>query len=276
MKKRLLILAFFSFCIITSGFATKPESDLHKLSIGVPIDVVKEYFGEPKYSVLKDKKTNSRMLLYEFYKKDGGFAEYHLYFIQDTLYKVMQYVDKKEIRKPVKGDEDFIMDDSGMAILFKDYKIEGKSLVITKIFEDITLSNDQIQDAVITGVTRACNGSQGGFKMKEPSHILYHNIIDKVITFDGRWGSVNVFYTIDVAIKPGRVRVMVSGEEIDWHQDNDKLTYYFSDIYPFATERMKEVTALDSYEFANNTIQFFNQFISVIGEEFKRRTNDDW
>ena len=112
--------------------------------------------------------------------------------------------------------------------------------------------------------------------MKEPNHIVYHGIIDKVITFDGRWGCINVFYTIDAAIKQGRFRVKVIGEEIDWHQDNDKETYYFPDIYPFATERMKEVTALDSYEFANNTIQFFNQFISVIGEEFKRRANDDW
>lgn len=271
MKKLLLILVFIS--PFYSIWAMHYEYELAQLRLGMPVEEVISIYGEPYYSKY-DKENKTRGVLYYFYKNEGGLARYHIYFQDDTLVSLKKFEKKEEIRQVADEDGSFRKFDS----YDKDvqYSIEGRGIIVTKIFEGIPLSNEQIYDALLTGIARACNGSQGEFKMKEPNHIVYHGIIDKVITFDGRWGSINVFYTIDAAIKQGRFRVKVIGEEIDWHQDNDKETYYFPDIYPFGDGAMREIKIDESQEFINNSLRYFRQYITVIEEEMQNRTNDDW
>lgn len=276
MERKVFILVVLA-TLSLSLYAIKPEKELNKLYVGMPLNEVKQLFGDPKYSQY-DKKSKIRMLLYDFYKTEGGFAEYHLYLQNDSLIYLMLSADKKEVRQPIDGDTEYVYNEEGKGsyVEVNDYTIEGKSLVVTKIIENITLTNEQIVDAVIVAISRACNGSQGEFKVKEPTRILYHGIIDKVITFDWRWGSINIFYSVDVAIKQGRVRVKIIGEEIDWHQDHEKATYYFSETYPIGTISMKGVSSTEAQEMVRNTSKQFHQYISVIEEELSKTVEDDW
>lgn len=269
MKKILLIFSVLFNVVFV--FAIKPEKELNKLYVGISAKEVKELYGDPKYSKF-EKDTKIRMYLYDFYKTEGGLAEYHLYFKDDSLTYIMQYIDKQEILRPIMDSYMSVSEDS----IVHNYSIEGKCLVVSKIIEGIAIGEEQTKDAVVVAISRACNGSQGEFKMKEATRIIYHGIIDKVITFDWKWGSVNIFYTVDVAIKQGRVRVKVIGEEIDWHQDNDKATYYFSDTYPIGGISMKGVSGSEAQQMINNTTRIFGQYISVIEEELLRNSNDDW
>ena len=81
---------------------------------------------------------------------------------------------------------------------------------------------------------------------------------------------------MDVAIKQGRVRVKVIGEEIDWHQDHEKATYYFSETYPIGAVAMKGVSSAEAQEMVRNTSRIFHQYISVIEEELTKSAEDNW
>lgn len=277
--KRIFLLFTCLSILSLSVLAIKPEKELSKLYIGMPIKEVKSLYGEPTYSKY-EKDTKTRMLLYNFYKKEGGLAEYHIYFSNDSLTYLMLCENNEEIRKPIVGDNYllFLQEENDGTISFvKDYTIEGKSIVFTKIIDDVSLNNEQIKEAVLVAIARACNGSQGEITMAESTRVLYHGIIDKVITFDRRWGVINVIYSIDIAIKQGRVRIKVIGEEIDWHQDYEKATYYFSETFPIGKETIKGVSNDDASEMLRNITKIFNQFISVIEEELSKTANDnDW
>lgn len=252
----------------------KSEASLDSLYIGMSADNVRVFFGEPIHEMAFIK---TSIFWYNFKKPNGELAEYRIYFANDTVCKLTELVNKKEVQRPITGTRaTYNTIEDKRTSYYKGFVLEGKSLVITKIIENVALSEDQLFDALLTGISRACNGSQGEFKMKEPSHILYHGIIDKIITFDGRWGSINVFYSIDIAIKKGRLRIKAIGEEIDWRQDQDKLTYYFADVIPFGETLMNELSVDESIKMADNTIEKFNQYISVIQEEITRKSNDDW
>lgn len=278
MKKSLLLLSML-FYVMSIG-AIKSEKDLDALYAGMPLKDVVHLFGEAKYSKY-DKESKIRMLLYDFYRIESGFNEYHLYFKDDKLAYLMQSVDKMEVPRSIKGGDYTLIDinpenKKNSINQNKAYTIEGKSIVVAKVIENISLNNEQLVNAVVAAIYRACNGSQGELKMKESTRVLYHGIIDRVVTFDGRWGSINVVYTIDVAIKQGRVRVKVIGEEIDWHQDYDKATYYFVETFPIGTISMKDVPAVAAQELVRNTIKTFYQYISVIEEELNQMVEDDW
>lgn len=269
MKRLFFIL--FAIVLTTNSYATKSENELSKLFIGMSIKDFKSIFGDPSYSKY-EKDTKTRMLLYNLYKVEGrGFAEYHFYFVGDSLTEVINYKDKSEIRYPLeKLSPETLLDED------LNFKIEGKSIVVSKIIEGISINNEQIRNALLVAISRACNGSSGEVKLNEPTRVLYHGIIDKIITFDWIWGSINVFYSIDVAIKEGRIRIKVIGEEIDWHQDKQKATYYFSETYPVGQKVMKAVPNEKAREMIRLTIHAFEQYISVIEEELHKVENDDW
>ncbi len=269
MKKLLLVL----FAIVSTTYCyatTKSEKELNKLFTGMTLKDFKSIFGDPSFSKY-EKDTKTRMLLYTLYKKEGGFVEYHMYFVNDTLSEVMRYKDKHEEKFPIADISPEIVDQKAL-----NYTIEGKSLVVSKIIEGLSLNNEQIRNALMAAISRSCNGATGEIKMNEPTRVLYHGVIDKVITFDWIWGSINVFYSIDVAIKEGRIRIKVIGEEIDWHQDKEKSTYYFSETYPIGIVEMKEVPNEKAREMIRITFNTFQQYISVIEEELHKMENDDW
>ena len=133
MKKIILLLTVFSIVFSIPTHATKSEKELSKLYLGIHIKDVEKLYGEPSFSKY-DKETNTRMLLYYFYKHaERGTAEYHLYFLNDSLIDLMLYADKTEVRQKLEGAEDVIVykDKDAIYPIIKDYTIEGKSLVIT-------------------------------------------------------------------------------------------------------------------------------------------------
>ncbi|MBQ7671680.1 MAG: outer membrane protein assembly factor BamE [Paludibacteraceae bacterium] len=265
MKKALLL-----FCIVIAmpSFAGVSLEKLSELSMGMTMVEVKQIMGEPiKYKKLGD---NEWMLLYNLESPNDSIKEYHLYFKDKMLTSANESKGKEETLNLLTKSKPIVNPLEGCII-------DGRNLVITKIIENVEMNYDQIVDAFFSGITRACNGSKGDFQMKESNHIVYKGKIDKVITFDGRWGSINVFYTLDLAIKPGRVRIKVIGDEIDWHQDNDQLTYYFADVVPFGSTVMKELKEKEALSFSYNTVDIFNHYLNVIEGELTKKINDeDW
>lgn len=114
----------------------------------------------------------------------------------------------------------------------QDYTVEGNSVVYTKVIENTGMSVNEMHSALEAFFATTYNDVNSTEKLNQPDHLIYKGIFGKVAVYTmGMWVT-DVHHTVDVALKDGRMRIIISMSEAYAHSSEANCTYYLCDTWP--------------------------------------------
>lgn len=230
MKKYLLSLILT--LISTILFATKQESVIGQLYVGMPIDRVIDVCGEPTYSKL-EKETNTRMLLYSFYKSGGGLIEYHMYIQDGALNSVMKFIDNAEESVVINSEDEFYEKQGGFltkGVYQKKEVIKVDSVSATELYlRALETMSDWVGSSKL---------SKAGIDIQDKDQGL---VVFKGLLYLG-YGKQNFMYgwntyanfTLKVRCKDERVQISITVPSLTycWTANSSEVTVPIHEVWP--------------------------------------------
>ena len=116
----------------------------------------------------------------------------------------------------------------------QDYKVEGSSVVFTKVIENTGLSIKDTHTALEAFFALRYNDVNSTQKLNQEDHLIYKGLFMNVHTYAlGVWVN-DVPHTVDVAIKENRVRIKIVLDEgiCRCTQNLNRYTYLISESAP--------------------------------------------
>lgn len=163
-------------------------------------------------------------------------------------------------------------------VLAQDYTIDGNSIKISKVIENINLTIDQENEVLLTYLGKTYNDINTTLKTNTAHSIVVKGIYPEVVKFTmGLW-KADLGHQIVISLKDGRVRVEVSVSHVRLYSSQTSVDYVITDFYP-VTQNMSPWNYMSSKskseEMVNKAVLLMNATILELENALKNHFEDD-
>ena len=160
----------------------------------------------------------------------------------------------------------------------QEYKVEGNSIVFTKVMEDTGKSITEAHDALESFFALRYNDVNSTGKLNQPDHLIYKGLFMNVHTYSmGMWVN-DIPQTVDVAIKDVRVRVKVTIEEgvCRGTQSPNRYTYLIAEAPPIKNDAKNVLKSVAIKTFDATCVRINALFADIENSLRNATTEEDW
>lgn len=159
----------------------------------------------------------------------------------------------------------------------QEYKVEGTSVVFTKVIENTGKTVAEAHSALEAFFALRYNDVNSTQKLNQEDHLIYKGIFGTVHTFPLGW-VIDMPHTVDVSIKENRLRVKVTIDEGACRStaNANRYTYPVYDYSPIGTHN-KNLLKKDAIRAFEVTCDRINALFADIENSLKNTaTEEDW
>ena len=160
----------------------------------------------------------------------------------------------------------------------QEYKVEGNSIVFTKVMEDTGKSITETHNALESFFALRYNDVNSTEKLNQPDHLIYKGLFMNVHTYSmGMWVN-DIPHTVDVAIKDNRVRVKVTIEEgvCRGTQSPNRYTYLIAEAPPIKNDAKNVLKSVAIKTFDATCVRINALFADIENSLRNATTEEDW
>lgn len=160
----------------------------------------------------------------------------------------------------------------------QEYKVEGYSIVFTKVIEDTGKSIAETHDALESFFALRYNDVNSTEKLNQPDHLIYKGLFMNVHTYSmGMWVN-DIPHTVDVAIKDNRVRIKVTIEEgvCRGTQSPNRYTYLIAEAPPIKNDAKNVIKSVAVKTFDATCVRINALFADIENSLRNATTEEDW
>ncbi len=158
----------------------------------------------------------------------------------------------------------------------QEYKVDGNSVVFTKIIENTGKSIAETHDALESFFAIRYNDVNSTEKLNQPDHLIYKGLFLNVHTYQmGMWVN-DIPHTVDCTIKDNRLRIKVTLVECVCRgtQSPNRYTYLIAEAPPIKNDAKIKNIAIKTFEAACARINTL--FVDIENSLSKTETDEDW
>lgn len=161
------------------------------------------------------------------------------------------------------------------------YEVENGSVVFTQVYENTGKSVDETHATMEAYFARIFNDVNSTEKLNQPDHFIYKGMFVRTGEYQMAMWTIDVPYTLDVAIKENRMRVKVTitnGIYRSLGTAPYRSEYTISEAAPFETSKKAKVLKKESAHTFEVVQGRINDIFRSIDAELKSSSNNnnDW
>ena len=160
----------------------------------------------------------------------------------------------------------------------QEYKVEGSSVVFTKVIENTGLSIKDAHTALEAFFALRYNDVNSTQKLNQEDHLIYKGLFMNVHAYSrGIWVN-DVPHTVDVAIKENRVRIKIILDEgiCRCTQNLNRYTYLISDSAPIGNNHKNILKPVAQKTFDGACVRIQSLFADIEKALQTNTLQEDW